>query len=98
MKQAAELGEWIATAKYLQSGNIEDWKSLPREVIQHVLIGAIKWTEGEGRNISVQAPGVVTQANSLLGYMRLSLSQVLFWSLAGVLTDEVKAAPDRRHI
>ena len=95
-KEAADLGELINSARDLRSGDLEKWRYLPREVIQHTLTGSIRWAESDGRDVMVQAPGVVTQANSLLGYMHLSLRQVLFWALAGVLTDDQKNGPRGR--
>ena len=91
-KEAAELGELIDAARVLKSRDLELWKSLPREVIQHALMGSIIWAGGEGRDIQVQAPSAVTQVNSLLTYMNLSLSEVLVWALSGVLTDGQKRA------
>ena len=52
-------------------------------------MGAMKWADGEGRNLSV-APGAVRQANSLLRYMNLSLSPGPALGI-GVLSDERKS-------
>jgi hypothetical protein len=89
-REAAELGELIDAARVLKSGDLELWKSLPREVIQHALMGSINWARGEGRDIQVQAPSAVTHVDSFLAFMHLSLSQVLLWGLSGVLTDGQK--------
>ena len=67
-------------------------------MIQQVLMGAVKWAEGEGRNVQVTAPGAVTQGDRLLEFMPLRLSQVLLWVLAGVLVDEQNQAHMRRSL
>ena len=92
-KEAAELGELINSARDLRSGDLEKWRHLPREVIQHTLTGSIRWAEGDGRNHLVPAPEVVTQTNSLLSYSRLNLRQILLWALSGVLSDGHQGAP-----
>ena len=84
-KRAAELTDWITAARYLRDGTTENWKSLPPELIEHLLMGVIAWAKQQGRDIPVRAPGVVLQANKLLEFMPLKFSQVLIWALAGVV-------------
>ncbi len=90
--EAAELGEWVKSARLLRSPAPVAWKQLPREVIQHILTVVISWTEGVGRDVQVLRPASVSQGNYLLRHTTLRLSQVLLWALAGLLTEEERRA------
>lgn len=97
-KQAAELSDWINAARYLRDGNTENWRSLPPELIEHLLLGVIVWAQQQGRDIPVRAPGVVLRVNRLLEYMPLKFSQVLMSALAGINAADEQKSVQEAHV
>ena len=94
--EEARLEPYMQVARILRSDNSQDWIALPREIIQRLLLGSAMWTEGEGRNLQVPPPEVVRRRNALPFYVRLALSEVILWALAGLFTEkerEVLATP-----
>ena len=86
--EAADLGEYLEAARLLKSGNHQSWQKLPREVIQHFLLIALKWSEVESRDAQVTVPRIVRNSSLLPSYASLKLSQVLQWAFAGTLTNK----------
>ena len=83
-QQAEALGNWVEVGKVLSSGNPESWRELPVEVIQHLLLVALRWAEAEGRDVEVPPPDLIARKNVLLRYQPLRLSDVVAWAWAGL--------------
>ena len=62
---------------------------MPREIIQHLLLGAIAWTSLEGRDISAPPSKAVYGTSS---WTRHSVSDALLWTLAGTYSENEKKA------
>ena len=93
-EQAATLREYLQVARNLRSGNPEDWQALPREVVQHLLLGVLQWSECQGRDVEVKPPSAV---HGVTSWTRLRLSHLLLWALTGTFSDpERKALADGR--
>ena len=90
-KEAEELGEWIRAAKLLRAGP-ESWKQLPREVVQHLVMVALRWAEVEGRDPQVSPPDTLRRSGRIPSWTRLRLSEVLLWGLTGLITEEERKA------
>ena len=52
-QQAEALGNWVEVGRVLSSGNPESWRQLPVEVIQHLLVVALRWAEADGHDVEV---------------------------------------------
>ena len=78
------LGNWVEVGKVLSSGNPESWRELPVEVIQHLLLVALRWAEADGHNTEVPPPDMIARKNVLLKYQPLRLSDVVAWAWAGL--------------
>ena len=70
--------------KQLSSGNPESWRELPVEVIQHLLLVALRWAEADGHDTEVPPPDMIAKKNVLLRYQPLRLSDVVAWAWAGL--------------
>ncbi len=90
-KEAEELGEWIRTAQLLRAGP-ESWKQLPREVVQHLVMVALRWAEVGGRDLQVGLPDNIRKGTLLPSWTRLRLSEVLLWALTGLTSEEERKA------
>ena len=64
--EATDLGEWVEAARLLRSADYDNWRRMPREVIQHFLVVAFRWAQGEGRDPQVSPPESVAKANYLV--------------------------------
>ena len=83
-QQAEALGNWVEVGKVLSSGNPESWRELPVEVIQHLLVVALRWAEADGHDTEVPPPDMIARKNVLLKYQPLRLSDVVAWAWAGL--------------
>ena len=83
-QQAEALGNWVEVGKVLSSGNPESWRELPVEVIQHLLVVALRWAEADGHDVEVPPPDMIARKNVLLKYQPLRLSDVVAWAWAGL--------------
>ena len=83
-EQAEALGNWVEVGRVLSSGNPESWRELPVEVIQHLLVVALRWAESAGRDVEVPPPDMVARKNVLLKYQPLRLTDVVAWAWAGL--------------
>ena len=83
-QQAEALGNWVEVGKVLSSGNPESWRELPVEVIQHLLLVALRWAEADGHDVEVPPPDMIAKKNVLLKYQPLRLSDVVAWAWAGL--------------
>ena len=83
-QQAEALGNWVEVGKVLSSGNPESWRELPVEVIQHLLVVALRWAEADGHDVEVPPPDMIAKKNVLLKYQPLRLSDVVAWAWAGL--------------
>ena len=83
-QQAEALGNWVEVGKVLSSGNPESWRELPVEVIQHLLLVALRWAEADGHDTEVPPPDMIARKNVLLRYLPLRLSDVVAWTWAGL--------------
>ena len=84
LKQQAEaLGNWVEVGKVLSSGNPGSWQQLPVEVIQHLLVVVLRWTEADGHDTEVPPPDMIAKKNVLLRYQPLRLTDVVAWAWAG---------------
>ena len=89
LKQQAEaLGNWVEIGKVLSSGNPGSWRQLPVEVIQHLLVVVLRWSEADGHDTEVPPPEMIVKKNVLLRYQPLRLSDVVSWAWAGLLRHE----------
>ena len=89
LKQQAEaLGNWVEVGKVLSSGNPGSWRQLPVEVIQHLLMVVLRWSEADGHDTEVPPPEMIVKKNVLLRYQPLRLSDVVSWAWAGLLRHE----------
>jgi len=85
LKQQAEaLGNWVEVGKVLSSGNPGSWRELPVEVIQHLLVVVLRWSEADGHDTEVPPPEMIVKKNVLLRYQPLRLSDVISWAWAGL--------------
>ena len=82
-QQAEALGNWVEVGKVLSSGNPESWRELPVEVIQHLLVVALRWAEADAHDVEVPPPDMIARKNVLLKYQPLRLSDVVAWAWAG---------------
>ena len=64
--------------KQLSSGSPESWRELPVEVIQHLLVVALRWAEADGHDVEVPPPDMIARKNVLLHTALLSLRKSLF--------------------
>jgi predicted nuclease with TOPRIM domain len=83
-QQAEALGNWVEVGKVLSSGNPESWRELPVEVIQHLLLVALRWAEADSHDVKVPPPDMIARKNVLLKYQPLRLSDVVAWAWAGL--------------
>ena len=83
-QQAEALGNWVEVGRVLSSGNPESWRELPVEVIQHLLVVALRWVEADAHDVEVPPPDMVAKKNVLLKYQPLRLSDVVAWAWAGL--------------
>jgi len=83
-QQAEALGNWVEVGKVLSSGSPESWRELPVEVIQHLLLVALRWAEADGHDVEVPPPDMIARKNVLLKYQPLRLSDVVAWAWAGL--------------
>ena len=83
-QQAEALGNWVEVGKVLSSGSPESWQELPVEVIQHLLVVALRWAEADGHDVEVPPPDMIARKNVLLKYQPLRLSGVVAWAWAGL--------------
>jgi len=72
--------------------DLEVWRTFPNQVIRHVVSGVLAWAQGEGRNLQLSPPGLLQYKAGLSSFTRLSLSELLTWTLAGTFTEEEGAA------
>ena len=85
LKQQAEaLGNWVEVGKVLSSGNPGSWRQLPVEVIQHLFMVVLRWSEADGHDTEVPPPEMIVKKNVLLRYQPLRLSDVISWAWAGL--------------
>jgi hypothetical protein len=61
---------------------------MPREVILHILCGALKWAQAAHNDADVQVPEFVRRSTLISSYVRVRMSHLLFWALAGLMTEE----------
>ena len=83
-QQAEALGNWVEVGRVLSSGNPESWRELPVEVIQHLLLVALRWAEADGHDTEVSPPDMIARKNVLLKYQPLRLSDVAAWAWEGL--------------
>ena len=83
-QQAEALGNWVEVGKVLSSGNPESWRELPVEVIQHLLVVVLRWSEADGHDTEVPPPDMIAKKNVLLRYQPLRLSDVVPWAWGGL--------------
>jgi len=88
----AALMEYIQVARILRSTEPEQWQSLPRDMIQRLLLGAALWAHAEGRNPKLPPPGAVQARTMISSYTRISLADALIWAMSGVFTQEERQA------
>jgi len=86
-----ELGGLIGDAQLLRAGP-ESWKQLPRELVQHLLMVALRWAEVEGHDLQVPLPAKLQRGSLLPSRTRLRLSELLLWVLTGLITEEERKA------
>ena len=79
-----ELVNWVDVGKVLSSGNPEYWRELPVEVIQHLLMVALRWAKAAGYDTEAPPPDMIAKKNVLLKYQPLRLSVVVAWAWAGL--------------
>ena len=87
-EDAAALREWIQAAQLLKSGDPESWKQLPLEVIQHMVLVTLRWSEAPGRDLRVSLPANLQRRSLLPSWTKLRLSEVLLWALVGLTAEE----------
>ncbi len=90
--EAVALGEYVTVARVLQSIEPQDWQALPRDTIQHLLLGVILWAQREGRNPELPPPGAVLARAMVPSYCRISLADALIWAMSGIFTEEERQA------
>ena len=86
------LSGYIQVARVLPSGDLDSWQTVPRDVIQQLLIGATIWAQHENRDVELSPPEALQRGGLLSRYTRLPLSNILFWALTGVFTEEERQA------
>ena len=92
-QQAEALGNWVEVGRVLSSGNPESWRELPVEVIQHLLVVALRWAEADGHDVEVPPPDMIAKKNVLLKYQPLRLSDVVAWAWAGLRSGNSNPRP-----
>ena len=68
----------------MSSGSPESWRELPVEVIQHLLLVALRWAEADGHDVEVPPPDMIVRKNVLLKYQPLRLTDIVTWAWAGL--------------
>ena len=77
-------GNWVEVGRVFSSGSPESWQELPVEVIQHLLVVALRWAEADAHDVEVPPPDMIARKNVLLKYQALPLSDVVSWAWAGL--------------
>ena len=83
-QQAEALGNWVEVGRVFSSGSPESWQELPVEVIQHLLVVALRWAEADAHDVEAPPPEIISKKYVLLKYQPLRLSDVLAWAWAGL--------------
>ena len=80
-------------ARALTSNDLEEWGKVPMEGIQRMVLGLIRWSRCGGNNVLVAPPAqVVRNSRTLTLYSKVSLTDLLLWVMAGLLTEsEIRA-------
>ena len=93
-EESATLRDYLQLARSFRSRDPEDWQALPPEMVQHLLLGLMGWTEVQGRDVAVAPPKAIHGVSS---WTRLRLSHILLWALTGTFSEpERKALAARR--
>ena len=88
-KEADRMKSEIALARTLRSNDVVQWGQVPKEAIQRLVLCLIMWSKREGHNVLVCAPPqVVRNTNGITPYHKVPLTDLLFWVMAGLLTEE----------
>ena len=79
-------------ARLLRSVDPGQWGQCSRDVIQHLVMGVVLWSERQGRDVEVIPPRAVCNVLGIYSWARPQLSQLLVWVLAGLFTEEERKA------
>ncbi len=88
-EEAAALHQYIRAARSLHSGDPTDWQILPKEVVQHLLLGVMWWAGILAPNVGLKPP---TAVHGVSCWTRLRLSDLLLWAVAGTFGENEQQA------
>jgi predicted nuclease with TOPRIM domain len=86
--QVAQLEGELALARALKSDSEYVWSNVPRESIQALIMGMIKWSRIDSRDRKISPPSFVCAKTSLGSWHQVALSDLLVWAFTGVITEE----------
>ena len=78
--EAATLKGYVGLARALVTDDPEVWQGLPRQVIQHIVKGAVTWARTEERDVQVPPSDMTRRLEGISSWTRLSLSEILLWA------------------
>lgn len=88
-EEAARLEMELKVARAISRDDQEQWEALPREGIQRLCLGIVRWAKAQGRNRMVRAPEVIRQrARHLLAFTEVQLADIFSWGLLGTISEE----------
>ena len=90
--QASTLGQYVELARALITDDPEAWQGLPRQVVQHMVRGAVVWAKGEDRDVQLPAPDMIRRLRGISSWTRLNLSELLIWAMTGTFSEEERTA------
>jgi len=93
-REAETLENELALARAFATNDIAQWRQLPRQAVQRLVLGLIKWTSRESNNVMVAPPSRICQNSYfIMPSHRVNLNDLALWVMAGLVTqEELRAA------
>ncbi|MFC1924551.1 hypothetical protein ACFLXA_04235 [Chloroflexota bacterium] len=93
-RQAAQLQQQLALARAFMSREREHWAEVSRPMVQQLVYGLIWWALSGDHNRRVVAPSFVVERVPGIRWIEISLVDLMFWTMAGVMTEEEQKLSD----
>jgi len=87
-RQAAQLQHELSLARAFMSRDREQWAEVSRPMVEQLVYGLIWWALSGEHNRQVFAPSFVVERAPAVRWYKMSLVDLLFRSMAGVMTEE----------